>query len=55
MKDKDPVVKGIEKILELLPDELNDTEKEKVTEIRELLQKIDYNNEEREETIRDDR
>ena len=55
MKDKDPVVKGIEKILDLLPEDLNDAEKGKVEEIQELLGKIDSNSKKKEENTRGDR
>ena len=55
MTDKDPVVKGIEKILELLPDNLTEDEKAKVEEIQELLGKIDSSSKKRGENTRDDR
>lgn len=41
MKEKDPIVKGIEKVLSFLPDDLSEEEKAKVEEIRELLNKIE--------------
>lgn len=41
MKDKDPIVRGIEKVLSFLPDDLNEDEKLKVSEIQELLNKIE--------------
>ena len=41
MKEKDPIVKGLERALELLPKDLTEEEKEKVAEIEELLKKIE--------------
>ena len=41
MKETDPIVKGWERALELLPKDLTEEEKEKVVEIREFLNKIE--------------
>lgn len=41
MNDKDPFVKGIEKVLSFLPEDLNGEQKNKVKEIEELLEKIE--------------
>ena len=45
MSTKDPIVAGIEKVLSFLPDNLTEEEKQKVDEIKGLLNSIENNNE----------
>jgi len=41
MNDENKIVKSLEKMLEMLPEELNDEEKKKVKEIKAMLEKLD--------------
>lgn len=43
MKSKDNIVKGIEKVLSFLPEDLSDEQKQNVEEIKGLLSEIDNN------------
>ena len=41
MEDKKKIVKSLEKMLDMLPDNLTKEEKDKVADIKEMLNKID--------------
>lgn len=41
MKNSDAIVKGIEKVLDFLPDDLNEEQKQNVEVIKSLLNEID--------------
>jgi len=41
MSYKDPIVNGIEKVLSFLPDKLTEEEKQKIDEIKEILDNIE--------------
>jgi hypothetical protein len=49
MTDRDPVVKGIEKVLSFLPKDLTEEQKAKVKEIEDLLEKIEPKQTDRDE------
>lgn len=46
MGDRDPIVAGVEKVLSILPDNLTEEEKQKVDEIKGLLNNIEKSNNE---------
>ena len=49
-KSEDPIVKGINKVLSFMPENLNEEEQAKVAEIRDLLAQIEKAEDKKKET-----